>query len=56
MDKNIVVLEKWRKGGFINRLVTDGKKMQLQWWSSYRAEWRVDSDPINQKAYLKVFK
>jgi hypothetical protein len=56
VKKNFVVLEKWRKGGFTNRLVTDGKRLRLEYFSSFFGNWRTDTSVSNQKTYLKVFR
>ena len=59
MNENFVVLEKWYKGGFTNRLVTDGKRIRMEYRTAYfdRGVWKLDnSGPLNKERFLKVFK
>ena len=57
MEKNFVVLEKWSKGGFTNRLVTDGKTLRMEYTAKDMSRWAVDNtNAVNQNRFLKVFK
>lgn len=59
---NFIVLEKWHKGGYTNRLVTDGKTLWMEYLSKYNVnnggsrKWEVDYYTYTDDFYLKNFR